>query len=153
DVCSSDLAPFLFGAWHAIRARTVSMDVPVGIALLLAYAASVWNTLRGSGEVYFDSITMFIFFLTLGRYVQMSVRQRTAALTDALARQLPAVAHRLQGEQIEDVPVSSLQPGDRVLVRRGETLPADGVLRSADAQLDESMLTGESLGVRRQPGE
>lgn len=146
-------APILIGAWNSLRIRSIGMDVPVSIALVLAYAASVWNTLRGTGgEVYFDSVTMFIFFVTLGRFVQMSVRQHTAGVTDALARQLPSIAHRLDKCATEDVPVSSLRIGDIIQVRRGEVLPADGKLL-AEAQLDEAMLTGESLPVRRRIGE
>lgn len=147
-------APILLSAWNSIRTRAIGMDVPVSIALVLAYTASVWNTLHGSGgEVYFDSVTMFIFFLTLGRFVQMSVRQHTAGVTDALARQLPSVAHRVDKHAIEDVPVASLRIGDIIQVRRGEVLPADGKLIDGEAQLDEAMLTGESLPVRRRAGE
>lgn len=147
-------APILLSAWNSLRTRSIGMDVPVGIALVLAYAASVWNTLSdGGGEVYFDSVTMFIFFLTLGRFVQMSVRQRTAGVTDALARQLPSIAHRLDEGRLEDVPVTSLRIGDVIQVRRGEVLPADGQLLDNDAQLDEAMLTGESLPVRRRLGD
>jgi len=146
-------APILLSAWNSLRIRSVGMDAPVGIALVLAYAASVWNTLTNSGgEVYFDSVTMFIFFLTLGRFVQMSVRQRTAGVTDALARQLPSVAHRACDGSIEDVPVTSLRIGDVIQVRRGEVLPADGQLHDDEAELDEAMLTGESLPVRRRLG-
>lgn len=146
-------APILLSAWNSLRSRAIGMDVPVGIALVLAYAASVWNTLRDAGgEVYFDSVTMFIFFLTLGRFVQMSVRQRTAGVTDALARQLPAIAHRVADQAVEDVPVTSLRIGDVLQVRRGEVLPADGQLLDGEAELDEAMLTGESLPVRRRLG-
>jgi Cu2+-exporting ATPase len=147
-------APILLSAWNSLRMRSVGMDVPVGIALVLAYGASVWNTLSNAGgEVYFDSVTMFIFFLTLGRFVQMSVRQRTAGVTDALARQLPSIAHRATGENVEDVPVTSLRIGDVIQVRRGEVLPADGRLLDREAQLDEAMLTGESLPVRHRIGD
>jgi P-type Cu2+ transporter len=147
-------APILLSAWNSLRTRSIGMDVPVSIALVLAYTASVWNTLRGSaGEVYFDSVTMFIFFLTLGRFVQMSVRQHTAGVTDALARQLPSIAHRVGKHNIEDVPVTSLRIGDVIQVRRGEVLPADGKLIDGEAQLNEAMLTGELLPVRRRAGE
>jgi Cu2+-exporting ATPase len=96
---------------------------------------------------------MFIFFLTLGRFVQMSVRQHTAGVTDALARQLPSIAHRVTENGIEDVPVTSLLVSDVIQVRRGEVLPADGRLLHSDAHIDEAMLTGESLPVHRKIGE
>jgi len=147
-------APILLSAWNSLRSRSIGMDVPVSIALMLAYGASVWNTFSSAGgEVYFDSVTMFIFFLTLGRFVQMSVRQHTAGVTDALARQLPSVAHRIGANGSEDVPVTSLCVGDVIQVRRGEVLPADGRLLEGDAQIDEAMLTGESLPVHRRVGD
>ena len=96
---------------------------------------------------------MFIFFLTLSRFVQQSVRQRTAGVTDALARQLPSIAHRIIDGAIEDVPVTSLRVGDVIQVRRGEVLPADGRLLDSDGQLDEALLTGESLPVSRRMGD
>ncbi|WP_116809298.1 heavy metal translocating P-type ATPase [Steroidobacter cummioxidans] len=147
-------APILLSAWNSLRSRSIGMDVPVSIALLLAYGASVWNTFNGAGgEVYFDSVTMFIFFLTLGRFAQMSVRQHTAGVTDALARQLPSIAHRVGEHGVEDVPVTSLRVGDVIQVRRGEVLPADGQLLDTQAHIDEAMLTGESLPVCRRVGE
>lgn len=147
-------APILISAWNSLRSRSIGMDVPVSIALVLAYCASVWNTFSSAGgEVYFDSVTMFIFFLTLGRFVQMSVRQHTAGVTDALAMQLPSIAHRVSDNGIEDVPVTSLRMSDVIQVRRGEVLPADGRLLDEEAQIDEAMLTGESLPVHRKRGE
>lgn len=147
-------APILMSAWNSLRSRSIGMDVPVSIALVLAYGASVWNTFSGAGgEVYFDSVTMFIFFLTLGRFVQMSVRQHTAGVTDALARQLPSIAHRVGQSGMEDVPVTSLRIGDVIQVRRGEVLPADGQLLDTDAHIDEALLTGESLPVHRKANE
>jgi len=146
-------ATFFRGAYRSLRARTIGMDVPVSFALSLAYAASVANVLRGTGEVYFDSVTMFVFFLTLGRFVEMLARQRTAAVTDALARLAPVTAHRLQSGDVLDVPVTDLQIGDRVLVRSGEVVPADGVVREGEGRLDESLLTGESLAAVRRHGD
>jgi P-type Cu2+ transporter len=146
-------APFLLSAWNSLRACTIGMDAPVSAALVLAYAASVWNVFAERGEVYFDSVTMFIFFLTLGRFVTMSVRHRTTGVADALARQLPAIAHRIEDVGAVDVPAAKLHRGDVLLVRPGEVAPADGELMDAAAHIDESLLTGESLPVRRQAGE
>jgi Cu2+-exporting ATPase len=144
--------PFFVNAWNALRARTIGMDVPVSAALLLAFTASVWNTFRGSGEVYFDSVTMFVFFLTLGRFVEMAVRHRTTGITDALAQHVPASAHRMRDGAIEDVPTASLTEGDRVLVRPGEIVPVDGLIIEGDTHLDEALLTGESTPVHRTVG-
>ena len=149
--------PFLTGAARALRARSITMDVPVSLGLLLAYGASVWNTWRHSGEVYFDSVTMFIFFLTVARWVEMTARHKSTGITESLSRLLPVTAHRVQrgaaGESIDDVAVAQLKAGDELLVRAGEIIPADGILLDARTRLDESMLTGESVPVARGPGE
>lgn len=148
--------PFLRNALRALRNRSIDMDVPVALALVLAYGASVYNTLTQQGEVYFDSVTMFIFFLALGRYVEMAVRHRTGSITEALARLQPKLAHRVvrdaSGEQHEEVPLQALQVGDEVLVRVGEAIPADGRISVGNSSIDESLLTGESLPVLRKPG-
>jgi P-type Cu2+ transporter len=147
-------APIFAGARRNLQMRTIGMDLPVALALVLAYSASLWNTFASSGAaVYFDSVTMFIFFVTLGRFVQMIVRHRTTGVTDALARQLPTCAHRADRDGVRDVPLSALKLGDVVLVRPGEVLPADGSLIDAHALVDESLLTGEAVPVRKQQGE
>jgi Cu2+-exporting ATPase len=146
-------APIFAAAWRNLRTRSLGMDVPVALALALAYGASIYNALwAAAGEVYFDSVTMFIFFLTLARYVQMLVRHRTIGLSDALSRQLPDHAHRVEEDGLADVPVTALRRGDTVLVRRGEILPADGELLDAEAHIDEAMLTGESMPVSMHQG-
>jgi len=141
--------PFFQRAWLSIRERALGMDVPVSIAIGCAYAASVWNTFVGDGEVYFDSATMFVFFLTGARYLEMMGRHRALSLTGSLARHLPGTATRLDGDSAEEVGVMELRVGDRVLVQPGKALPVDGTLLSAEARLDESVLTGESTPVAR----
>jgi len=145
--------PFYQGAWHALQARSVSMDVPVTLGIVIAFLASVWNALTGTGEVYFDSVTMFVFFLALGRYVEMVARHRAGSVTDALARLAPVTARRVRNEQVEDVQAVELQPGDEILVRTGEVFAADGVVTGeADGRVDESMLTGESTAIAKNSG-
>ena len=101
------------------------MDVPVTLGILAAFAASVWNALTGHGEVYFDSVTMFVFFLAVGRYVEMVARHRAGSVADALARLAPVTARRVRDGLVEDVQAIELQPGDDLLgaqrrsVRRG----------------------------------
>ncbi len=149
--------PYFSGAVQAVARRSVTMDVPVSLGLLLAYTASVFDTWRHAGEVYFDSVTMFIFFLTVARYVEMVARHRSTQVSDALSRMLPATAHRLvlepEGEVVRSVAVTQLQTGDRVLVRAGEVVPADGEIIDGATLFDESMLSGESLAVARGCGE
>ena len=114
--------PFLAGAWRDLRNRRLGMDVPVALALVIAYAASVYATATRSGEVYFDSVAMFVFFLSIGRFVEMRARQRASAAVEAALRHPPETATRLRDDgQGEIVSVYDLAPGDRLLVRPGET--------------------------------
>ncbi len=145
--------PFFMNAWNSVRARTIGMDVPVSAALLLAFAASAWNTLIGQGEVYFDSVTMFVFFLTLGRFVEMTVRHRTTGVTEALTRHVPVTAHRLRDGIFEDVPTAAVACEDVILVRTGEIVPVDGIIIDGDTSIDEALLTGESTPVHRASGD
>jgi len=147
-------APILRNAWRAIVARTVVMDVSVATALLLAFGASVWNTWFDRGTVYYDSVVMFVFFLTLGRFVEMEARYRTGTVTDALAKILPRMAHAVGDDgAIVSKPVSELNVGERVLIRPGEAIPADGKVISGHPRIDESMLSGESQAIARGPGD
>jgi Cu2+-exporting ATPase len=144
--------PFFRGAARALGAREITMDVPVSLGLILAYGASLLNTWRHAGEVYFDSITMFIFFLTVARYVEMIARHQCTSVSDALSRVLPATAHRFDGTTLTDIGVGALRIGDQVLVRPGEIVPADGTLCAGRTRIDESLLTGERLPLARGPG-
>ena len=151
-------APFLAGAWRDLTHRRLGMDVPVALALVLAWLPSVVNTLRASGEVYFDSVGMFIFSLTAGRYIEMSVRHRSLNSAEALARSLPAQVTRLGKDGArEKIAVNQLAVGDRFLVSKGGVVPVDAKLPAdqgdAFASLDESLLTGESAAMRRGAGE
>ena len=145
---------FYQGAWRDLRRRQLGMDVPVSLAILAAFLASVWHTWQGSGEIYYDSVTMFVFFLLTGRFLEMTARHRAAQISEALVRMLPATATRLNAANEEEiVPIAELAPGDRVLVRPGETIPADGRIIEGASSVDESLLTGESLPLPRQVGE
>jgi len=147
-------APFLRGAWSDLRRRSLGMDVPVAAALLLAFAASVYNTLRDAGQVYFDSVTMFIFFLLIGRYVEAAMRRGSLDASEALARSLPAQVTRLKSDGgSERVALAAVRSGDRLLVASGAVVPVDGELEDASAVLDESLLSGESTAVSRVAGE
>ncbi|MBA4501942.1 heavy metal translocating P-type ATPase [Marinobacterium marinum] len=141
--------PFFITAWRDLRTRNLSMDVPVSIAIGGAYLASVWATVMNTGEVYFDSVTMFTFFLLIGRYIEMQARHRTGKAGNALMDLLPASATLLQEGHEKMVPVSELKPDDLVLVRPGHTLPADGIITDGESAIDESALTGEYLPISK----
>lgn len=145
--------PFFASAWRDLRRRQLGMDVPVSLALGAAFIASVWATVAGTGEVYFDSVTMFTFFLLSGRFLEMAARHRAGQAAEELVRLLPATATRLHDEGSEVVPASDLRPGDRVLVRPGETVPADGTVIEGRSSVDESLLTGESMPRLRSEGD
>ena len=148
--------PFFRGALRDFRLRRVGMDVPVAIGVGAAFAASVWATLTASGEVYFDSVTMFVFFLLGGRFLEMTARQRAVSVTEALTKLMPAFATRVGGfpgdRAGEQVIAAELQAGDVVLVKPGETIPADGCVVEGASSANESLLTGESLPVPKSPG-
>jgi len=146
-------APFFSGAWRNLSARRLGMDVPVALAIGAAWVASVWNTFAGSGEVYFDSATMFVFFLSGTRYLEAAGRFRAFDLTHALAQHIPRTATRITTAGSEEIGVMELQSGDTVLVAEGLAFPADGVLQDARTTVDESMLTGESVPVQKLLGD
>ncbi len=149
--------PFFIGAWRDLKRRTLGMDVPVALGIGTAFLASVYNTfsgsgLTGSGEVYYDSVAMFVFFLLTGRFLEMNARRRAGAAVEELVKLIPAATTRLPNwpaRDEEQVPVARLAVGDHVLVRPGETLPADGVVVDGDSAVNEAMLTGESLPVSK----
>ncbi|WP_440888015.1 heavy metal translocating P-type ATPase [Vibrio sp. WZ-1] len=142
--------PFYLNAWRSIKGRTLGMDVPVSIALIFAYVASLVATVTEQGEVFFESISMFTFFLLVGRFLEMRARRKAAAASGNLLKLIPAIATTLDGEQI---PVKTLKVGDRIRVLPGEHIPADGKVISGRIHIDESMLTGESIHVVRKSGD
>lgn len=148
-------APFFRRALRDIRLRRLGMDVPVALGVGSAFVASVWATLTNGGEVYFDSVTMFVFFLLCGRYLEMIARQRAVRGVEELGKVLPAFAERLPGWPSltgERVPVSQLAVGDVLRVRPGEVVPADGVVIDGRSDANEALLTGESLPVPKSVG-
>ncbi|MBE7939641.1 MULTISPECIES: cation-translocating P-type ATPase [Ramlibacter] len=152
--------PFFASAWRDLRHLRLGMDVPVALGILIAYAASTAATFQPRGplgdEVWFDSITMFVFFLLSGRMLEQRLRDRTAGALEALARRLPDLVERrsLAGDgRFERVPVRTLVPGDCIRVLPGEVIPADGLVLAGDGQVDEAILTGESQPLRRTAGQ
>jgi Cu2+-exporting ATPase len=141
--------PFFTSAWRDLKRMQLGMDVPVALAIGGAYLASVWATLTRTGEVYFDSVTMFTFFLLVGRFLEMGARHRAGQAAEELVKLLPAMATRLSETGEEVVAVAELAPGDRVRVKPGDSIPADGRVIEGSSSVDESLLTGESLPLSR----
>lgn len=145
--------PFFASAWRDLRNKQLGMDVPVSLALGSAYVASLWNTLEGAGEIYFDSVTMFVFLLSLGRYLEMLARHRAGSAADAVSRLLPDTAVRLEGGSQRCVGIRELRVGERVLVRPGDIFPADGYIVWGGSHVNESLLTGESEPLDKNIGD
>ncbi len=141
---------FFTSAWRDLKCGVFGMDVPVSLAIGSAFIASIWATITNSGEVYFDSVVMFTFFLLLGRFLEMGARHKAGQVADALVRLLPQTATRLEkdakGNDTQTViAASELALGDRVLIKPGETIPADGSVVEGTSSANESVLTGESM--------
>ncbi len=149
--------PFFQAAWRSVRMWHLVMDVPVALAIGLAYLASVWATLTSTGEVYFESVSMFTFFLLLGRYVELRARHRNRLAFGNLAQLMPLTACCLKEEngcEIEqNLPVKVLTPGDLVLVKPGETFPCDGRIVAGQSAVVEALITGESQPIAKQIGD
>lgn len=149
-------APFLRGAWRDLKNRRVGMDVPVSLGILVAFGGSLHATLTGRGEVYYDSVVMFIFFLLVSRYFEMQARKRGAETAENLAQGLPAMATRLGANNDENrqeiIPAAELRPGDRVLIKPGASVPADGTVESGNSGVSEALLSGESTPLLKSPG-
>lgn len=153
--------PIFQSAWHSVRlfgsSRMLGMDVPIALALALAFIAGTINLVNGSGESYFDSITMFIAFILVARYIELLARQDAQGGAEALAKQLPVTCERFidypDSTQLNSIPVVKCQIGDYLRVPAGTVIPADGSLVEGECNLDESLLTGESKPIRKQIGD
>ncbi|TCJ16297.1 cadmium-translocating P-type ATPase [Parasulfuritortus cantonensis] len=148
--------PFFQGAWRDLKLRRAGMDVPVALGVGSAYVASIYGTFTSSPDVYFDSVTMFIFFLLTGRFLEMNARKRSAEAAESLVKLIPAAATRLPhwpgGRDEELVAAVKLTPGDHVLIGPGDSFPADGTVAEGESSVDESLLTGESHPLAKHPG-
>jgi Cu2+-exporting ATPase len=148
--------PFFQGAWRDLKLRRAGMDVPVALGVGAAYVASVYGTFTSAEHVYFDSVTMFVFFLLTGRFLEMNARKRSAEAAESLIKLIPAASVKLPGfpdsREEEMVAAVKLSPGDFVMVGPGDGFPADGVVAEGVSNVDESLLTGESRPVAKHAG-
>lgn len=149
--------PFFASAWRDLRARRVGMDLPVALGLAITFAVSSAGTFDPAGplghEVYFDTFTMFVFFLLTGRWLESRLRDRTAGALEALMNRLPdSVERRAADGVFRRVAVRRLVAGDVVRVLPGEAFPADGTVVAGSTAADEALLTGESRPVPRPRG-
>ncbi|MFZ9642260.1 MAG: heavy metal translocating P-type ATPase, partial [Candidatus Methylopumilus sp.] len=136
--------PFYRSAWRGIRNRQIGMDVPITLGLITGFAGSVWATVHGQGVVYFDTLTMLVFFLLGTRYLERNAREKSIEASENLLRLAPVMATKISGETQTLVPVMELNLGDIILAKPGETIAADGLVVTGESSVDESLLTGES---------
>lgn len=149
--------PFFSGAWAGLRARLPGMDLPVALGIAAASTASIAATIRGQGEVYFDSVTMFVFLLLASRYLELMARTKAGRALERLQHALPASARRMSGYPARRdtvlVAAAALAAGDVILVAPGESVAADGVIVEGGTRLDLALLSGESRAHARGPGD
>ncbi|MDO9420913.1 MAG: heavy metal translocating P-type ATPase [Herminiimonas sp.] len=155
-ICYSAL-PFFKGAYASLRHRTLGMDVPVSLGIGAAFIASVVAVVQGSGDVYFDSVTMFIFLLLCSRYLESVARRKAAAALEKLQHALPASASRMNTYPTQRdcsmVSATQLCAGDFILVKPGEAIAVDGEIVEGSSTIDMSLLTGESLPLKKAVGD
>lgn len=145
--------PFFSSAWRSLKIKKLVMDFPISLAIGSAYFTSVFATLSSRGEIYFDSVSMFIFFLTLGRLLEMVARHRSIRSSSRLQDATPQSATLLLDNIHKTVPAYKLQPGDKVLVKPGEIIPADGLIIEGESSVSEAVLTGESFPIIKKVGD
>ncbi|QDU03346.1 putative copper-importing P-type ATPase A [Gimesia chilikensis] len=135
---------FFKGALLALKTRVPHIDLPVALGITIGGIAGLVNSIRGSGEIYFDSLTVLIFLLLVGRYIQFRQQHHALSQLSLLKNLTPRHARLVTGTEVLTVPIEVLQAEDEVEVRAGDVIPADGVILSGDSSVDESILTGES---------
>lgn len=153
---------FIFGArffragWAALRAGSANMDVLVALGTSAAWGLSLalwWREPQGMPELYFESAAVVVTLVRFGKWLEARAKHRTLAALEALSALRPATATVLREGEPQSVPVAALHLGDRVLVKPGERFPVDGVVEQGHSHVDESLITGESLPVAREPGD
>jgi len=145
--------PFFQSAGRALAARHTNMDVPISIGIILALGLSLAETINHAEHAYFDSAVMLIFFLLCGRYLDQAMRQKTRAVAGNLAALKAETAHRiLDSGELVQVPAAALKAGQRILVRAGERVAADGIVVNGRSSLDQSLITGETLPHKVETG-
>ena len=146
--------PFLKNTWFALKQRRLNMDVPIAIACAGAWLASLYHTLIGRGEIYYDGVTMFIFFITISRTLEAHTRRRARHNQHHFARLLPDAVYRLEADgEYRLVPLPAIRVDDHIRVLSTHTIPVDGRIEAGTSRVDESMLSGESTPQYKQAGD
>ncbi|MFZ4575565.1 MAG: heavy metal translocating P-type ATPase [Phycisphaerales bacterium] len=144
---------FFVSAWRALRSGALNLDLPIAVGLGAGWIWGLLNTARGVGEVYFDSLSVLVFALLVGRWIQLRQTRRAADSLELLFSLTPTRASLVEGDQVRSVPIEAVEVGATLEVAPGETVPADGEILSGHTDVDQSMLTGESAPARREEGD
>ena len=146
--------PYLKNAWLGLRHRQPNMDLPIALACAGAWLASLYHTLIGRGEIYYDGVTMFIFFISISRYLEAHTRRRARHNQQHFARLLPDAVYKYNDRgETQLVPLPAIQPGDHIRVLPTHTIPVDGEITGGASRIDENMLTGESTPQYKTSGD
>ena len=145
--------PFFESGWKSLKAGGVNMDVPISLAVLLACGLSVYETAMGHGAAYFDAAVMLLFFLLIGRWLDVRLRAKAGQAARDLAALQARVAHRIDTNgDVQAIPAGEVRPGDHLLVPPGERIPADAELIEGEGPVDASLVTGETAPQTLKPG-
>jgi P-type Cu2+ transporter len=145
--------PLFSGALRDLKNKRLGMDVPIALGLSIAFCSSVWSTIEQTGHVYYDSIVMFIFFILGGRYFEFMSRKKSSAYLDRTSSILPLFATRISANgDKENIELSKLSKGDKVLVKPGDVIPIDGIIDEGQSSVNESIISGESLPIVKNVG-
>ena len=150
--------PFYKGALRDLKNRRAGMDTPIALAIVMTSIAGVYSLLTNAGQgMYFESIAMLLFFLLGGRFMEQMARRKAGDAAERLVKLVPAFCHKLTdypaAETVEEAAVVKLQSGDVLLVKPGEVIPVDGTILSGESEINEAMLTGESVPVFKREGD
>jgi len=143
--------PFFKAAIRDLKTRHFTMDLPVSLGIGLAYVSSIYSMLSGTGHVYFDSVTMFTFFLLLGRFLEEAARHKS--YSNNRNQQELSSAWLIQGDNQTEIPLSKVKTGDVIAIKSGENIPVDGIITKGSTCIDESSLTGEYLPITKCEGQ
>ena len=136
---------FFLSAFSSIKRRSLNMDVPISVGVILALVLSIIQTIQHAEHAYFDSAIMLIFFLLIGRYLDQNMRKRTRSFAENLAALRAESATKILPDgSSKKVPLTRVDPGDLVLVAPGDRIPVDGIVKSGSSEIDQSLITGET---------
>ncbi len=144
--------PFITGAYHGLINRAMTMDMPVALGALITFFYSAWATVAGRGDVYFDSVAMFVSLILLGRYLEAAAKKKAGIATARLISLDVDAATVIRDGARVTVPVKAVRVGEVLEVKPGERIPLDGIMTEGESRIDESMLTGESKPVGKRAG-